>query len=562
MLRALLSAVCVLTFVFPTALLAAPPNTPAASAANGGTDNPQPERVVVLANADDPTSVELARYYIERRGVQAGNLILVSCPQQEEITWAQYIQQIHNPLLERLVRDKWIDAALAKAVDPEGRRMIAAFGHRIDFLVVMRGVPLKIKHDPDRVSRAASDAVVEQLRSNAAAVDSELALLARAPGPILGPMVNPLSGKPTPDTLSRQQIIRVARLDGLDMASVRRLIDSALEGERRGLQGRGYVDMGGPHTKGNQWLEQAGQMIQNLGFDTSWDRVPPLFSWRERFDAPALYVGWWSQNMVGPVSSPEFRFPPGAIAIHIHSFSAETMRRPNEYWTAPLVARGVAATVGNVYEPYLEFTHHPHLFIEALSRGRTVGEAAWYALPAVSWHAIFVGDPLYRPFTVDLESQLKMAQEGKGTPYTSYAVVRAMNLMRKRSPGEQTVIFGQGWLTRNPSLALLYALARQQVDASQRPQARRTLALVKGLSDLPVEELGLARLVAEFQTDLGDDDDALETFRVIFNKSKVPDEFAVAVLPDAIQAARKAQDGAQADAWAARLSRLKEGKGG
>src|SRR5690606_10217310 len=103
-------------------------------------------------------------------------------------------------------------------------------------------------------------------------------------------------------------------------------------------------------------------------------------------------------SMNGPFRRKDFKFPPGAVALHIHSFSATTLQSDKKAWVGPLVSRGVTATVGNVYEPYLQFTHNPILFFRGLASGLTLAEAAYISLPAVSWQTITVGDPLYRPF--------------------------------------------------------------------------------------------------------------------------------------------------------------------
>ena len=86
--------------------------------------------------------------------------------------------------------------------------------------------------------------------------------------------------------------------------------------------------------------------------------------------------------------------------MHIHSYSATTLRNRDTGWSGPFVARGVTATVGNVFEPYLQLTHRPDLLLRALVRGATFGDAACYAQPALSWQVIAIGDPLYRPFAV------------------------------------------------------------------------------------------------------------------------------------------------------------------
>ena len=58
----------------------------------------------------------------------------------------------------------------------------------------------------------------------------------------------------------------------------------------------------------------------------------------------------------------------GAVALHIHSFSAPTLRSDSAGWCGPFVARGVTATVGNVFEPYLDLTHRPNLLLQACRR--------------------------------------------------------------------------------------------------------------------------------------------------------------------------------------------------
>ena len=112
----------------------------------------------------------------------------------------------------------------------------------------------------------------------------------------------------------------------------------------------------------------------------------------------ALYYGWYTPNVAGPFARPDFRFPRGAVAVHIHSFSAATLRNPVGNWCAPLIAAGAAATVGNVYEPYLTFTPQLDILNERLLAGFTFGESAWMSERVTSWQTTMVGDPLYRPF--------------------------------------------------------------------------------------------------------------------------------------------------------------------
>ena len=229
-------------------------------------------------------------------------------------------------------------------------------------------------------------------------MDSELSLLAQNDYPINASIPNPLYGNDQPTDYARAQVVKVSRLDGPTVAQAAHLVDLAVEAERTGLLGRAYVDIAGPHENGNRWLETTASLINSTGLDLSVTRGPETMGVTARIDAPALYFGWYAPNLNGPFALPGFRFPPGAIAVHIHSYSAETLRSESERWCGPLVARGATATLGNVFEPYLEYLHRPEYFMEALARGYDLVDAAFYALPVLSWQAIVIGDPLYRPF--------------------------------------------------------------------------------------------------------------------------------------------------------------------
>jgi tetratricopeptide (TPR) repeat protein len=87
--------------------------------------------------------------------------------------------------------------------------------------------------------------------------------------------------------------------------------------------------------------------------------------------------------------------------VHIHSFSGSTIRQSNKFWVGPLIRHGAAATLGNVYEPFLQLTPALDLFYDRLVNGLTFAESAYASLRAVSWMTTIVGDPLYRPFSPD-----------------------------------------------------------------------------------------------------------------------------------------------------------------
>lgn len=121
----------------------------------------------------------------------------------------------------------------------------------------------------------------------------------------------------------------------------------------------------------------------------------------------ALYYGWYAGNVGGPFNQ-SGRFVPGAVAIHIHSFSAATLSDENSGWAGPLVSRGAAATVGNVYERYLELTAHLDVLNDRSMHGFTFAESVFMASRGLWWMGVAVGDPLYPPILAGHRSILKL----------------------------------------------------------------------------------------------------------------------------------------------------------
>jgi len=63
-----------------------------------------PEQVVVLANVHSPESLDLATYYMERRGIPLGNRVDLNLPLTDTISREIYEQAVIKPVQEALVR--------------------------------------------------------------------------------------------------------------------------------------------------------------------------------------------------------------------------------------------------------------------------------------------------------------------------------------------------------------------------------------------------------------------------------------------------------------------------
>ena len=257
-------------------------------------------------------------------------------------------------------------------------------------------------------------------QTNAAAVDSELSLL-----PIFG---LPLGGflpnifydrlgtgliRAGPELATK--LILVTRLDGPRPADVRRMIDDGIFAEQNRLAGLAVIDTRGltstanHYFEGDEWLRRSAEMLQRDGWSTEVDTNPDVLPPTDPCNHVALYFGWYRAGAFGPWITPPNRFVRGAIAYHLHSFSASTVRSSTDKWVGPLIAHGATATMGAVYEPYLGLTPHLNIFTRRLLDGNYFAEAAYASQPGLSWMITVVGDPLYRPFAKPLEAALAAA---------------------------------------------------------------------------------------------------------------------------------------------------------
>ena len=512
-------------------------------------------RVILLANRDDPDSRRIAEHYAEMRGVPKENIIAQSMPQAEVITWPEFVATVWQPLQDELVQRKWIDAMPMALTDTVGRKKYVISGHRISYLVVCRGVPLSIANSAELTARRPPPFDRPELRTNQGAVDSELSLLAVTDYPINGFVLNPLFHNDAPAAWQGAQVVKVSRLDGPTVEDALALVDRAIAAERTGLLGRAYVDVANKHPDGDRWLESCASQLTALGFDLDVDRASTTIPVTARFDAPVLYFGWYAGDITGPFTLPGFQFPPGAIAVHIHSFSANTLRSSTAAWCGPFLARGVTATVGNVFEPYLDFLHRPDLLLQALARGDTFGDAAYYAEPVLSWQAIAIGDPLYRPFARSLEEQWQ-GRAGLPSRLAGYAALREMHRLEAKHQVEAGRIVARTALQEQPNLALGFALACQREEAGDRAGAVRELAVATQQVAFRPDEWVLAgeaaRLLQRVHAPVG----AEQIYFHLLQDSALPPELREPCLREGSAAAQAAGDTEQALSWARELGQL------
>jgi len=390
----------VLTLVGAVVASAAPKSkvaTPIPDEPRAAKATPESTATVVVFNENDPDSRSLARYYVARRGVPENNVIGLKCSTQETITRAEYDRDIAAPL--RSVFEKKVFWKLLDQPGPQGRVEASC----IHYVALVRGIPLRIAPQMEGYDGDAHEGPAQVMAKNEAAVDSELAVLGVYTRHISGGLNNPYfrSYQRMPES-GIPALLLVCRLDAPTPAMVRRMIDDSLAAEKHGLRGIAYIDARGTQDpqliEGDKWLQNAATTARRKGMPVVLDTGAGLFPQSYPMKHAAIYLGWYAENVAGPFVRPDFRFEPGAIAVHLHSFSGSTLRDANRFWCAPLLAAGAAATLGNVYEPFLGFTPNLDVFFDRLRAGFTFAESAYMSQRLLSWMTTFVGDPLYRPF--------------------------------------------------------------------------------------------------------------------------------------------------------------------
>jgi uncharacterized protein (TIGR03790 family) len=256
------------------------------------------------------------------------------------------------------------------------------------------------------------DQQLEVVKKNetGASFDSELALVMWPDNyPLLRWQANYLRPAFSNSQLPKfYRTLMVARIDAPTLLLSKGLIDTAIDVEKKGLRGKVYVDTRGlakiddPNQQPGSFADYdrgllmiANAIDQQTDLPVIVEKTPQLFQPGQCKDA-ALYCGWYSLGKYVDA----FEWVPGAVAYHLASAEATTLRDPgSQVWCKRMLEDGVCVTIGPVYEPYLVAFPRPEEFFGLLLRGDlTLVECYALSNPFNSWMMTLIGDPLYRPF--------------------------------------------------------------------------------------------------------------------------------------------------------------------
>lgn len=377
-----------------------------------------PKDVFVVCNKDVKESRVVADHYVAKRKVPAENVIELSLPKGEDISREEYDSKLAGPLREAL-KDKKDACKVLLCVYGVPLRVGAQEQPEIDKLTAeltaakKRVEELKTEKADGKAAQETVDRLSERIaklrqQQSTAAVDSELMLLWWPKYELARWQFNPLYWQVSDaDRKKAERTLITCRLDGPTPEVAKRLVDDALTAEKGGLKGKAYFDARGMKLdvkNPQQWtgyqgydesFREAATLMQKAGFDVTLDDKDPVFPPDSCPDA-ALYAGWYSHAAF--VDS--FTFPTGAVAYHLASSEATTLRnKDSKVWCPNLLTKGVAVTLGPVGEPYTVAFPKASEFFGFLATGKyTVAECYARTTILTSWQMTLVGDPLYNPF--------------------------------------------------------------------------------------------------------------------------------------------------------------------
>lgn len=470
------------------------------------------DEVIVVYNMRMPGSKDVAEHYAAMRKVPPNQIFGFNLTTNEAMSRAEFRDVLEKPLAKVLEAKKlWhIAPQTIPATNGQPAKVIRKPQQsKIRYAVMCYGVPLRIEEDVT-LKEDVVEKLKPELRRNEAAVDSELATLPDIEQnlPLAGPLANHTYTTTNASWFNPTNgILMVTRLDGPSADVARGLVDKAMEAESNGLCGRAYFDLrnlptNSPFKVGDDWILAAAKISQSLeGYETTIDENPGTF----RADFPmsqiAIYCGWYDEHASGPFVQKTVEFMPGAFAYHLHSYSAAVARSTTERWVGPLLAKGAAATMGCVDEPYLGGTPDIGVFCGRwMVLGFTFGEAAYASQAVVSWQTTVIGDPLYCPFKRTIP-RLLVEQNRAHSKWIEWTYLRVVNVsIAEGKPPSDVITLLQSIPVTKDSAVLTEKLGDMYVAAGMPASAIETYQNALQLSPSPMQavriRLGLADKLA------------------------------------------------------------------
>jgi len=367
------------------------------------------DRVLVIENANSPASIEIARYYRQKRGVS--NSFSIRCADSsqsvefETLEYVAYEELIAKPLREYLSRK------------PE-----------IDFIVLTKGIPIRLSNAPvgfasGRPSLDSCLAALDYFGRNectrAVIVENDLRGIA---------YINRFWNSKERFSHAKHGGYLVTRLDGYSVEAAKALVDYSIASDDVRPTGVILLDsmaLSDPVDTSNvplspfppgmkdmeivaeigwgEWnidLFAANNHLSRMGLPVEFDRTENFIGNRQWLMG---YASWGSNDMKYIAENYQtLGFAPGAIAETAVSTGARTFlpTTGGQSLIADLIESKVTGVKGYCDEPFLLAVASPTILFDRYTRGWTLAESFYAASRFVGWEDIVVGDPIAAPYAV------------------------------------------------------------------------------------------------------------------------------------------------------------------
>jgi uncharacterized protein (TIGR03790 family) len=336
------------------------------------------KRVLVVMNENDPTSIRIAGYYMQKRKISRDQLVTLKTGSADNISVEKYQGEIEAP----------IKAALAK-------------NKNIDYIVLTKGIPLRLI-DQGGYSVDATLASMELNFAPIGQTPGTFGITERDQEGAMKRCRNPYFGSKEPFSHAKFGMYLVNRLTGYTVEDCIKLIDNSMNA--KASKAPILLDSQpkyGPDT--GYWgmelsLNQADQSLTAKGLNIFYEQTQEFSNGGEPL---AGYCSWGSNDSsFNAKAYHEIKFVPGAIAETFVSTSGRTFEPTTggQSLIADLIHQGVTGVKGYVSEPFTVALCRSDILFDRYFNGFNLAESFYAASPLVKWKDIVVGDPLCRPY--------------------------------------------------------------------------------------------------------------------------------------------------------------------
>lgn len=349
--------------------------------------SPLNERVLVVYNGNVPESLDVANYYSSRRGIPANRLLAINPPNDEEITYAEFLNTVQTPIVNKL--------------NQLGRDSILyiVFSYRTPYRVT--GATMTLNFDDGRGTSI--DQFIAKVFNTTTSGSNPYYAESFSKANQYQPFVSLAQRR----AQGGEMVYSVWRLDAPSASIAKGLVDKAISAETNGLLGNGYFDKNvgemylhadetGGTLRGNWDIYRAAEFAREMGYYIHEDSNEQQFGTAPAPLEPssvALYAGLYNLGSYNDV----FTWSTGAIGFDFNSSAAAGFRY-GTHWSGGALQKGITITGGAINEPYANYIFKFDGIFRNLFEGANVGDAVLRNTPLLKWRLVNIGDPLYRPF--------------------------------------------------------------------------------------------------------------------------------------------------------------------